>query len=146
MVVEVLAGMILMFLSRWRRLPGEETHIWLLPPNMAVILSQAATFGEQQQKLQVSIQFNNLTKSEGMFLDISGHHWLHQVLQITIIARISFCPQTTPDQSEYEQTPSDLVFTISDVNPEIGCTCLNMSKEGWQCKCCVYSRVLAKLT
>ena len=81
-----------------------------------------------------------------MFLDISGHHWLHQVLQITIIARISFCPQTTPDQSEYEQTPSDLVFTISDVNPEIGCTCLNMSKEGWQCKCCVYSRVLAKLT
>ena len=112
MVVEVLAGMILMFLSRWRRLPGEETHIWLLPPNMVVILSQAATFGEQQQKLQVSIQFNNSTKSEGMFLESSGHHCLHQVLQITIIACISFCPQT-PDQSEYEQRRLLILFLLS---------------------------------
>ena len=86
------------------------------------------------------------TKSEGMFLESSGHHCLHPVLQITMIVCVSFFPQPTPDQSEYEQTPSDLVFTISDVNPEIGCMCLNMSKEGWQCKCCVYSRVLAKLT
>ena len=113
MVVEVLAGMILMFLSRWRRLPGEETHIWLLPPNMAVILSQAATFGEQQQKLQVSIQFNNLTKSEGMFLESSGYHCLHQVLQITIIVWTSFCPQTTPGQSEYEQTRLLILFLLS---------------------------------